>query len=293
MTVAASADVCVCTFHREALIETLRSLSAQSVRPKRIIVIDNAETPEALERVARATVELKLPILYLHAPARNISIARNAALDASTADWLAFIDDDEIASPHWLAQLLGAAQEQPVDAVLGPVNAIYGSAAPAWLKALDLHSTRPVFTRGEIHKGYAGNALLKRQTVNRLGLRFDPELGRTGGEDDRFFLQLTAQGGRIGFAPDAVVQEPVAENRLKWRWLLQRHFRSGQSHGARMAQQGRAGQLALAVAKVTACAAGALVNLPHPARRASWLLRGTMHLGAVARLAGRREIELY
>lgn len=291
---AASVDVCVCTFHREAVVETLRSLVAQTVRPRRIIVVDNAEQPEALERVALASAELRFPIAYVHAPARNISVARNAALDAATAEWIAFIDDDEVASPGWLAALLATARNGDVDAVLGPVDAVYGPTAPAWLKALDIHSTRPVAVRGEIRKGYAGNVLLKQDTIRRLGLRFDLALGRSGGEDDRFFLQLTDRNGRIGFAPDAVVREPVPESRLRWRWLLQRHFRSGQSHGARMVERGaRVPQLALALAKTTACAAGAVVSLPDPAQRASWLLRGAMHLGAAARLAGRREIELY
>lgn len=291
---ASAVDVCVCTYHRQALVDTLRSLVAQTVRPRRIIVIDNAEPPEALDRVAQATAELKFPIAYLHAPSRNISIARNAALDATDADWLAFIDDDEVAAPHWLAALLATAQSRTVDAVLGPVDAVYGPTAPAWIKALNIHSTKPVAVRGEIRKGYAGNVLLKQETVRRLRLRFDLALGRCGGEDDRFFLQLTDLGGRIGFAPDAIAYEPVPENRLRWRWMLQRHFRSGQSHGARMVEHGRRlPQLALALAKTTACAAGAVVTLPLPTHRASWVLRGAMHLGAAARLAGRREIELY
>jgi succinoglycan biosynthesis protein ExoM len=36
---------------------------------------------------------------------RNISIARNAALDVAETLWVAFIDDDEHASATWLANL--------------------------------------------------------------------------------------------------------------------------------------------------------------------------------------------
>src|SRR5207244_3041165 len=116
---------------------------------------------------------------------------------------LAFIDDDETATPGWIAALLDEA-EQGWDAVLGPVKAVYGPDAPAWMAATDFHSTAPVRIGGDILKGYAGNVLLRRATVERLGLRFDLALGRQGGEDDDFFYRLTDAGGRIGYAPDAL-----------------------------------------------------------------------------------------
>ena len=61
----------------------------------RAIVIDNDETPSACDRVEAIAQTLSIPVKYVHAPANNISIARNAGLDAATAQWIAFIDDDE------------------------------------------------------------------------------------------------------------------------------------------------------------------------------------------------------
>ena len=62
-----------------------------------------------------------LPVLYLHAPACNISVARNACLRAATAPLVAFIDDDEIASPDWLVLLIAALEGSHADVVLRPV----------------------------------------------------------------------------------------------------------------------------------------------------------------------------
>ncbi|WP_425998132.1 glycosyltransferase [Caulobacter sp. DWR1-3-2b1] len=293
----APVDVCICTFHRPEVIETLRSVAAQTRLPSRVIVVDNAEEPEAAGRVSAEAALLGLTVVYIHAPARNISLARNAALNAARAPWLAFIDDDQFASPNWLSALLDRAADGDVDAVLGPVDAIYDPAAPVWLRRLNSHSTRPVFVGGKILKGYAGNVLLKRSTLEATDLSFDLALGRTGGEDDRFFLQMTGRGGRIGFAPNAVVYEPVPEARTRWGWLLKRNFRSGQTHGAHLAQGGSRGQRLrhglVAATKALACAGCALASFPDPARRAGWVLRGAMHLGAASRLAGRRELELY
>ena len=96
-----SIDIGVCTFRRAELADTLRSLAAMDMPSGfdvSVIIADNDDTPSARDLVTALSRELTLPIHYRHAPARNISIARNACLDASTADFVAFIDDDETAS---------------------------------------------------------------------------------------------------------------------------------------------------------------------------------------------------
>jgi succinoglycan biosynthesis protein ExoM len=228
-------DVGVCTFRRPAVTETLASLAAQAL-PRgcrlRVIVADNDETPSAEAAVRAAADRHGLALTYVHAPARNISVARNACLDAATADWFAFIDDDETATPGWLAALLAEAERGGWDAVLGPVKALYGDDAPGWIAAADFHSTAPVRTGERILKGYAGNVLMRRAGIVGRGLRFDVALGRQGGEDDDFFYRLTDAGGTIGYAENALAFEPVPAHRASLPWLLKRSFRTGQTHGA-------------------------------------------------------------
>ena len=45
---------------------------------------------------------------YAVEPERNIALARNRALSLARGEKLAFIDDDEMASPFWLSTLLAA-----------------------------------------------------------------------------------------------------------------------------------------------------------------------------------------
>jgi len=293
-------DVGVCTFRRPAVVETLASLAGQALPAGyavRVIVADNDEQPSAGPAVRAAAERLGLNLLYVHAPARNISVARNACLEAAGADWFAFIDDDETASPGWLAALLAEAARGGWDAVLGPVKAVYGPEAPRWLAAGDFHSTAPVRTGGAILKGYAGNVLIRRAAVTARALRFDEALGRQGGEDDDFFYRLTDAGGTIGYAPEALAFEPVPSYRASLPWLLKRSFRTGQTHGARLSQRhrgpGRLAHIGLAAAKGGACLAGAAATALSPARRSRWLVRGSLHAGAAARLAGMRELQLY
>jgi succinoglycan biosynthesis protein ExoM len=294
-------DVAICTYRRPAVAETLASLARQDLPAgvrMRVIVADNDEQPEAQARVEAAAEAHGLDVHYVHAPSRNISLARNACLDAGQAPFLAFIDDDETATAGWLAALLREIEAGGWDAVLGPVKAVYPPEAPRWLAAGDFHSTEPVRTGGRILKGYAGNVMIRRQTIERLGLRFDLCLGRQGGEDDDFFYRLTDAGGAIGYAPDALAYEPVPAQRASLKWLLKRSFRTGQTHGSRLRAGGgrgarRLAQTGLAAAKGGVCLAGAAASAFSPARRGRWLVRGALHAGVVARLAGWRELELY
>lgn len=294
----AAVDVGVCTFRRPAVIETLASLAALALPADvalRVIVADNDETPEARSPIEDAAAKLGLELAYLHAPARNISVARNALLDAARAPWLAFIDDDETATPGWLAALLAEAERGGWDAVLGPVKAVYAPDAPGWIAAGDFHSTRPVVRGDRILKGYAGNVLLRRAAIE--GLRFDPALGRQGGEDDDFFYRLTDRGGTIGFAPEALAYEPVPPSRASLTWLLKRSFRTGQTHATRLANRHAGGarvlQTGLAAAKGAACGVGAAMSALSPQARGRWLVRGALHAGVVARLAGLKTLQLY
>ncbi|CCV09767.1 glycosyltransferase family 2 protein [Mesorhizobium sp. STM 4661] len=293
-------DICVCTFRRPELADTLRSLAAMDMPSGfdiSIIVADNDDTPTAEPLVTRLAEELRLPIRYRHAPARNISIARNACLDASTSDFVAFIDDDETASSRWLAELVGESQTSGAAAVLGPVRALYAPDAPDWMRKGDFHSTLPVWVRGEIRTGYTCNVLLRMGADSLKGRRFSLARGQTGGEDTEFFDQMVKAGGRIAFSPEAWVDEVVPRSRAAFDWLRRRRFRFGQTHGHLLGHNAggvrRAKEIGLASAKAVYCFASAIPVAINPVRRNRSVLRGIMHVGVVSGLVGVREIRQY
>ena len=291
-----SIDIAICTYRRETLRETLASVASQ-VLPTgtsiRVIVADNDSEPTARAMVDAVARQLGLACHYVHAPARNISIARNACLDAAAAPLLAFLDDDEVASSGWLVALLTVLDETGADAVLGPAVAHYPETAPHWAVAADLHSTRPVIRDGRILTGYTCNVLLRREVFAQL--RFDPSLGRTGGEDDVFFAEAVARGASITYAPDAIVEDPVPETRLRLNWLLRRSFRNGQTYARVTMARGdfRLATVPTAAAKALACLVLALVRIGSPAGWRGALVRAALHVGALARYLGVRELELY
>lgn len=294
-------DVAACTFRRPQLHETLRSIAALAVPPGvsvRVIVADNDVTPSARRCVDAVREAVPFPVSYVHCPAANISLARNACLDNATGDFIAFIDDDATCAPGWLAGLLATARQANADVVLGKVVAVYPGAAPDWVRQADFHSTWPVWVGGEIRTGYTGNALLRRRAGAAVGRRFDLALGQTGGEDTDFFGRLHEAGGRIAFAPDALVHETVPLERTTLSWLAKRQFRSGQTHGRRVGERAgepfaRAVSVGICGAKVAFCLGVALLSVASIRRRNASLLRGVLHVGALGGLLGLGEIRLY
>lgn len=290
-------DLCICSYKRPEITELLGLVSRQTgIAPDRlrVIVADNTENAMMRARVSAAREALGLNLHYVHAPANNISIARNACLDHAKAPWIAFLDDDETPTPDWLGALWREAVAGQWDAVLGPVNALYPDGTPSWLALGDFHSTAPVWVNGRIRTAYTGNVLFRREMVERLGLRFREELGKSGGEDEDFFYRLFDAGGRIGFAAEAIVCERVPLDRARFTWLMRRSFRAGQSHGARLNQRGkRLTDIAIASAKAGWCCAGAALCAPHAIRRNRFLTRAALHVGVVARLMRLKQIELY
>jgi succinoglycan biosynthesis protein ExoM len=287
-------DVGICTFRRPALKDTLESLFKLTVPAGAevcLIVADNDAQPSAKGLVDSMAAHSPFPIRYVHCPKSNISIARNACLTACEADFLAYIDDDETATPGWLVSLVEKARETGAEAVLGPVKALYSDDSAGWMRSGDFHSTMPVWVNGRIITGYTCNTLLDMRSPLVAGRRFALALGQSGGEDTHFFSQLTESGGRIEFAESALA------SRASFTWLAKRRFRSGQTHGRIVAANNsgakRIPKALIAAAKAGYCGAVAAVFTLMPVQRNRYALRGALHVGAVMGMLGVREIRQY
>ena len=277
--------VCVCTFRRASVAATLHSLVNQTV-PKNssyhIIIVDNdfSRTAELIVSTFRATTGMDVE--YLHEPAQNISIARNAGLEACRTRWLAFIDDDETAAVDWLKRLI--ANRDGAVAVFGPCEAIYSKKTSQWIRIGDYHSNRIVPRHGIVDTGYTSNVLIDMDFVRVHGLRFDEVLGRTGGEDTMFFYDVHRCGGRLAYASDAVVYEEVPRSRATLAWIVTRQYRAGQTY-AMLLQRYKGGSYhAIPLSspiKVVFCLGMAAALAIRPARGMWWLMRGVFHYGAL------------
>ena len=275
-------NVCICTFRRASVLNAARSVDAQAgidPIPVRLTIVDNDETDTLRGTIADFARELKLSVHYVHAPAKNISIARNAALDSADTDWLAFIDDDEIADENWLANLVK--HRDRADVIVGPSQAVYARGLPGWLSRCDFHSSAINISP---ENAYTGNVLMNLKLVRQHAIRFREELGRTGGEDTVFFRELAKRGARFAYEPDAAVREPVPEGRANMRWVRRRMYRAGQTHGlvCKTFDPGEFSRLWIKTpAKMGISVLMALVTLPGSDRSRKWEARAWLHAGAL------------
>jgi succinoglycan biosynthesis protein ExoM len=281
--------VCICTFRRPSLFSTIDSIAKQSALTNaniRILVVDNDSEPTASSVTSEFRIRTNIPVDYKHVPGQNISTARNAGLDTATTPWLAFVDDDEYVSANWLAELV--ASRNAANAVFGPCEAIYDDRTPDWIKQGDYHSNRITETK-RITTGYTSNVLIDMSFVRRHGLRFDPELGRTGGEDTMFFHAMYRKGGVLRYASCAVVYERVVSSRVSLAWIVRRRYRAGQVRALVSHKFDRAEYRRLAWTaplKVATCAIISFFTILSRSRFMWWLMRGVFHGGTISYALG-------
>ncbi len=269
--------VVIPTFRRpESLERALRSVLAQdrlAALAAEIAVVDNDPDGSARATVSRLQQE-GAPVLYVHARDPGVSNARNAGLAATRAPLIAFIDDDEEAPPHWLATLHAAHQSLGADVTFGPVRG-RADAAADWKRAyLERFFSRegPRETRVIDDPYGCGNSMMTRATALRGPAPFDVTANQTGGEDDRLFAVLQAEGRRFGWAADAWLWEHAPASRRTARYALTRAFGFGQSPSQIAARAGDWGcvakWMAIGAAQAAVFGAAALALAPFGRARA-------------------------
>lgn len=237
-----SVAVAICTRDRpemlRAALHSLARLELSEIECHFIIVENNevqtvaAVVAEFAEAVGPEHVSLCLE------PCLGIAFARNHALDTAFAlgvDRLAFIDDDEIADPRWLIELMAAMDRTGLNLIGGPV-----ALAPAadsstsaehrvWRGLNARYRNIEAKARSLAARGHdngvtivTNNWLADLDFIRQAGLRFDETLGMSGGEDTAFFRALRKAGGSSGWASQALVHETVPRERLTLAYQYRR-----------------------------------------------------------------------
>lgn len=242
------ADVVIPTMGRpDGLDRAVRSLfSAENATAvQKLIVVDNDPAGSARNVASALETDAPFAIAYIHEPRAGVATARNAGVaGTSGATYLAFLDDDEVASGAWLPNLIQTAEALTADAVFGSIQGIAPTARPDLRSVVEAFFSRTGPNRAQvISRSYGcGNSLLRTSLMAGPD-PFDISTNETGGEDDALFAKLAANGAVFAWAPDAMVEEHVPPHRATLRYLLTRAFARGQGPSQTAASQGRRGEL--------------------------------------------------
>mgnify|MGYP001237840794 CR=1 FL=1 len=223
-------SVCIITLGRpEGLRRLLDSLVRQEAAPAfEVVVVDNDAAGTA--RSVAEEFRTALNLVYTIEPRRGLSYARNRAVQSARGECLAFIDDDESASPRWLATLHRVLEHTGAACVFGPVRIEFDEETPLAIRTCRLFR-RPAYAEGQAVPWFhtrTSNAVIRRSALPSAAAPFDLHFNRTGGEDVDLFKRVIDRGGRaVAAGAGAEVVEQRAFNRGRVRWVLARSIRNG------------------------------------------------------------------
>jgi glycosyltransferase involved in cell wall biosynthesis len=103
---------------REFIVQAIESVKSQTY-PAKTIVVDDGST-DLTDQVIKETFGDDQDVTYIHTEHRGPSSARNRGLAAATADFIAFLDADDVWLPNKLSEQLEVFQRS-MDPKLGVV----------------------------------------------------------------------------------------------------------------------------------------------------------------------------
>jgi glycosyltransferase involved in cell wall biosynthesis len=233
----------ICTHNREQYLgAAIDSLLGQDLPTFEVWVVDNASTDGT-----RQVVEARLSdprLHYVYEPTLGLSTARNRGAQETDTEILAYLDDDAVAEPYWLRELVSAYGQNPKLAIAGgKVTLIWPETLkqpPAWISA-NLMGALGAYDLGETvvqiqQPGLTPRGLnysIRRDFLEVVG-GFDINLGRVGknllSNEELFMTGLALdQGWEVFYLPQALVAHNVAPERVNPRWFLSRSWWQGVS----------------------------------------------------------------
>jgi succinoglycan biosynthesis protein ExoM len=281
-------SICVCTYRRPGVIDTVRSIFAQqAVALSEMEIIVSDDDPDLSARASIRSIAESAPVAlrYVESAAQNISSARNLCLNTAKGDWIAFIDDDQIAEPNWLREMISTAAKFKADAVKCYVRAIYPPDTPSWIRAGDAFTSDYGPTGTTLDLIATCGVLFRRGLPGARELLFDVALGIMGGEDTDFFLRYSALGGKIVSCRNSVANELLPTERVTSIYLKRRCRRHGHVHGrirfAKKTPFGRSLSIVKSVLAVAVTSPYAAVRIVNKAMGCRMFIKFWYHFGVV------------
>lgn len=193
----------------------LKALTFQYRRNFEIVVVHNSVSTKGIEESGLAD-EIKSAVFE----PKNISAARNIGIGMASGEIIAFIDDDAIAEPGWLAYLTHPFSNNEIVSSGGFVVGrngfdlqwagetidAYGTAT-----CLDIKDTTVVAPKNDAYpKTHGTNCAFRRSTLVEMG-GFDENYHYFLDETD-LNIRIGKAGGQTAIVPDAEVHHAFAVN---------------------------------------------------------------------------------
>jgi GT2 family glycosyltransferase len=236
-TIEVSVVICACADERFGdLGDAIESVAVQTVPAvETIVVVDH--NPGLAERVGAGWPGV---IVIENAEERGVSPARNTGLVAAKGSVIAFLDDDAVAAPDWLENMLRVYAEEAVMAVGGDIEPLWQSGRPAWFPSefgwvVGCGYTGLPREPAAVRNVIGTNMSFRRDVFDAIG-GFDSAIGRVGrlpvGCDE---TELCIRARRhwperkIVHDPSVKVSHRVPSRRANLKYFVSRCYGEGRS----------------------------------------------------------------
>ncbi|HWP44869.1 MAG TPA: glycosyltransferase [Blastocatellia bacterium] len=232
----------ICTHNRaHYLSKALQSLLDQTLPRSEyeIIVVDNCSGDSTRETVERFSSGEHLK--YIYEPKLGLSYARNSGWRNASGNYVAYLDDDAIATPAWLERILEVFEtvKPRPGCVGGRVYPLWEAARPKWLSdeiitslAVIDWSDEPRVLADIAREWLVGaNMAFPLKLLEEVG-GFVTGLDRAGrnllsGGDVLLQKQIVQRGFSCFYHPEIAVSHLVPASRLRKPWFVRRYYWQG------------------------------------------------------------------
>ena len=198
------------------LDEFIESIERQSLDWSRyeVVAVDDGSTDDSLDRLRQWAARRPDRVRVVTKENGGQSTARNLGIEHARGDWVTFTDPDDVLDPAYLHEVDQFLTRFPETPMVGTYRVFLDDDSG---ELSDTHPLRPHFAgRSALRSlegwpshfhGSAPAAFFRRDRIEELGLRFDPEV-RPNFEDGHFCVRylLAEEHPAVGFVKTAVYQ---------------------------------------------------------------------------------------
>ena len=230
-------SVVVPTHNRQGdLQQAVEALVVQDYRHYEIIIVANNCTDET-RSMALALAGQHRAVRVVFEPVPGVGAAHNRGAVEAQGEFVAFLDDDELAPPSWLTALYTAQQETGAGGVGGPYQPLWIAPPPRWLaRSRCFQETLSFMDFGTERRCVewllGGNVMYTRQALDEAGHfgswhSYASANSLVGGGDIVMGGRVRHAGHELWFEPAAAVWHKVEPYRMRLGYILRRAFWAG------------------------------------------------------------------
>ncbi|MBW2998102.1 glycosyltransferase [Candidatus Woesearchaeota archaeon] len=224
----------ICTYNGGTYLKhSIKSLLNQSLSKEKyeIIIIDNNST-EDIKKIVKKYKDIK----YFLEKRNGLSNARNLGIKKAKGKYIAYLDDDAIASKDWLKEIIYSFEEiKPTPmCVGGQISLLLEKKRPKWLsnKIIKIYGKLKL-KNGFLKKHflYGSNFAFNKSVFDKIG-SFSRRFGLGSeknllGEDDEIQLRLIRNNFKIYYYSNIKTKHIVKKSKMNKKWIEERFQNSG------------------------------------------------------------------